>query len=236
LNEAKASSMSGSIRPPFPSAPSDPALRRLGVGPPGGDTRPIRAQLIVVIVLGLMLLAVPLYLWRRPSLAVKSTTADAGASPSASAIASAMPALLPNLPDAGALDAARVKLSTVRKVRCGASARQASESENCESLGYFEKALSEAVKGSADCVPHSPKPGSINFVLEIDFAHKKLHVFPGASGDWRGPKARRATKCVMNALPSPEWETIPHQHRYYAIAVMGTFSPAPNDKPLPSAR
>jgi len=63
--------MSESIRPPFPSAPSDPALRRLGVGPSAAHARPIRAQLIVVVVLGLMLLAVPLYLWRRPSLVAK---------------------------------------------------------------------------------------------------------------------------------------------------------------------
>ncbi|HEY5956027.1 MAG TPA: hypothetical protein VIV60_05715 [Polyangiaceae bacterium] len=222
--------MSGSIRPPFPSAPSDPALRRLGVGPPGGDTRPIRAQLIVVIVLGLMLLAVPLYLWRRPSLAAKAALADAGASPSASTAPSGAPILLPNLPDAGALDNSRVKVSAVRKVRCGSTARQASESETCESLAYFEKALTDAVKGSVDCAQKSAKAGSINFVLEIDFAHKKLHVFPGASGDWRGPKARRVTKCVMNALPSPEWDSVPHQHRYYAIAVMGTFAGTPAEK------
>jgi hypothetical protein len=214
--------MPGSIRPPFPSAPSDPALRRLGVGPPGGHARPIRAQLIVVIVLGLMLLAVPLYLWRRPSLAPR-TKVDAGVLPSASTAPPPVPVASPVPPDAGVFEPERVKISPIRKVRCGASAKQASESESCDSLLFFEKGLVEAAKASADCAPRSRKPGTINFVLEIDFTRKALHVFPGASGDWRGPKARRATKCVTNALPSPDWESIAHRHRYYAIAVMTTF-------------
>lgn len=214
--------MSNSIRPPFPSAPSDPALRRLGIGQQGAQTRPIRAQLIVVVVLGLMLVAIPLYLWRRPSIASKITL-DAGVAPSASSATPMASVALPALPDAGAIEPERVKLSPVKKVRCGASAKQASESEGCDSLAYFEKALVDAVKSSADCAPQSAKPGSINFVLEIDFARKNLHVFPGASGDWRGPRARRATKCISNALPSPDWASIVHQHRYYAIAVMATF-------------
>lgn len=215
--------MAGSIRPPFPSAPSDPALRRLGVGPPGGSSRPIRAQLIVVIVLGLMLLAVPLYLWRRPSLAAKAA-ADASASASASGAVAAVPVAVPKLPEVSALEPERVKLSPIRKVRCGASARQSSASENCDSLAYFEKALADAVKASAECAPRSTKPGSINFVLEIDFTRKNLHVFPGASGDFRGPRARRTTKCVKAALPNPEWDTIVHQHRYYAIALLATYA------------
>jgi hypothetical protein len=218
--------MSGSIRPPFPSAPSDPALRRLGVGPSAGHSRPIRAQLIVVVVLGLMLLAVPLYLWRRPSLATKSA-AESSALPSASAApAVVMPIAAPNLPDAGVLEPERVKLSQIRKVRCGASSRQSSGSENCDSLAFFEKALTDAVKLSADCGPRSPKPGSISFVLEIDFTRKHLHVFPGASGDFHGPKARRTTKCVQNAMPSPDWAAIVHQHRYYAIALLATYAGA----------
>lgn len=220
--------MSGSIRPPFPSAPSDPAFRRLGVGSAGAQARPLRAQLIVIIVLGLMLLAVPLYLWRRPSLTAKAVP-TASASPSSSSRPSILPPVIPILPDAGTLDTERVKLSPVRKVRCGASARRSSELDSCESLAYFEKALADAVKASTECAPRSPKPGSINFVLEVDFTNKRLHVFPGASGDWRGPKARRATKCVMKALPTPDWDTLVHQHRYYAIALMATFAGVPTD-------
>jgi len=215
--------MSGSMRPPFPSAPSDPALRRLGLGPSGGRARPVRAQLIVIIVLALTLLAVPLYLMRRPS-PKAVVQLDAGTAQSTSAAPSiALPA--PKLPEASGFAPEKLKVSEIRKVRCGASAKNASEGEACDSLPVFKKALLDAVKTTLDCAPRSNKPGTINFVLEIDFTRKLLHVFPGASGEWRGPKARRATKCATDALVAPDFTTAVHQYRYYAIAVMATYPP-----------
>jgi len=215
--------MSESIRPPFPSAPSDPPLRRQGGGPSAPHARPIRAQLIVVVVLGLMLLAVPLYLWRRPSLVAKVKSEPSAQSSASAAPIVATPMVVARLPEAGALEPERVKVGQIRKVRCGASPRQSSDTENCDSLAFFEKALTDAVKASADCAPRSPKPGSVNFVLELDFTRKYVHVFPGASGDFRGPKARRTTKCVQNAMAVPDWATVVHQHRYYALALMATY-------------
>src|ERR1044072_1393714 len=52
-------------RPPFSSSPpSQPSpYRYLGRG---GGERPVRLQIIIALVAGLILVAVPLYLWRRP--------------------------------------------------------------------------------------------------------------------------------------------------------------------------
>jgi hypothetical protein len=52
-------------RPPFTSSPpSQPSpYRYLGRG---GSERPVKLQLIIALVAGLILVAVPLYLWRRP--------------------------------------------------------------------------------------------------------------------------------------------------------------------------
>src|SRR3954466_13398862 len=52
-------------RPPFTSSPpSQPSpYRYLGRG---GGERPVRLQMIIALVAGLILVAVPLYLWRRP--------------------------------------------------------------------------------------------------------------------------------------------------------------------------
>src|SRR3954471_13210233 len=52
-------------RPPFASSPpSQPSpYRYLGRG---GGERPVRLQIIIALVAGLILVAVPLYLWRRP--------------------------------------------------------------------------------------------------------------------------------------------------------------------------
>jgi hypothetical protein len=197
-------------------------MRRLGVGSSGGGDRPLRAQVIVALVCAAMLIAVPLYLWRKPS--TKATFSQASASASASG---RLQAALKAPTAAAAAPTARLTLGPVQKVRCGATPT-ASQSEGtlCDTLAPFEEALKKAVLSSEDCAPKAKTKGSINFVLTIDFVHKKLHVFPGASGDWHGRVARRATSCVNNAVKIADWN-VPHQYRHYAIAVLATYAGPP---------
>jgi len=212
--------MVGLPRPPFPSAPSEPSLRRLGVSGSSGGERPVKAQLIVALVALIILLAVPLYLWRRPSLHSSNSDAGAPAAPPASAPAVAI-ATSPAVP----LQPLRVRTSPLQRVRCGSTRAKASSGVTCDALPALEHALIEAVQQSFDCAPKA-KEGTINHVLEIDFVHKTFHVFPGKSGEWHGPSARRATKCVERALGKPDFAAIPHTHAYYALAVMATYLPA----------
>jgi hypothetical protein len=219
-------------RSSFPSVPGEPRVRRLGVGSSSGGDRPLRAQVIVALVCAAMLIAVPLYLWRKPS------TRTTPGQPVASGSSSAGPLALPKAPATAAAPAApppRLTLGAVQKVRCGAtpSATQ-NEGTLCDTLGPFEEALKKAVLTSEDCAPKAKGKGSINYVLTIDFAHKKLHVFPGASGEWRGKVARRATTCVNNAVKIGDW-SVPHQYRYYAIAVLATYAGPPGTDIPPAA-
>lgn len=179
-----------------------------------------------------MLIAVPLYLWRKPS-----TRSTAG-QPVASASSSTGPQASPKAPGAAPATAApppRLTLGAVQKVRCGASP-SASQNEGslCDTLGPFEEALKKAVLSSEECAPKAKVKGSINFVLTVDFVHKKLHVFPGASGDWHGKVARRAATCVNNAVKISDWN-VPHQYRYYAIAVLATYAGPPGSDTPPAA-
>ena len=204
-------------------------MRRLGVGSSGGGDRPLRAQVIVALVCAAMLIAVPLYLWRKPSTKATQAAASASASSGMQAELKAPAAA------AGAAPAPRLTLGAVQKVRCGATP-SASQREGtlCDTLGPFEDALKKAILSSEECAPKAKTKGSINFVLTIDFAHKKLHVFPGASGDWHGKIARRATSCVSNAVKIADWN-IPHQYRHYAIAVLATYAgPPANDVATPA--
>src|SRR5262244_1020880 len=95
-------------RPPFPSSPpSQPSpYRYLGRG---GGERPVRLQIIIALVAGLILVAVPLYLWRRPRPesipSADAAMADAG--PSANAGAPVVDAGPPTL-----------KLSPFTSIRC----------------------------------------------------------------------------------------------------------------------
>jgi hypothetical protein len=211
--------MVGPQRPPFPSAPSEPSLRRLGTAGSGGGDRPIKAQLIVALVALIILLAVPLYLWRRPS--IHANLQDAGApAPSASAPS---PQVVASVSPPTPFQPERVRINPLQRVRCGASRTRASSGVTCDALPALEHALIEAISQTIDCAPKGAKEGSINHVLEVDFAHKILHVFPGKSGDWHGPSARRATKCVERALGKPDFSAMPHAHAYYALAVLATY-------------
>ena len=225
--------MSGPSRHSFP-APSEPSLRRLGVGGPGGGgDRPLRAQIVVALVALLVLLAVPLYLWRRPS-GTENVSAETDAGPAASA----PPALVDGqviAPDAAPKEE-RVRLAAVQKVKCAASARSRGQEGNlCDSLPFFEEALAKTIQENVDCAPRTGKEGTINYVLRVDFTRRQVNVFPGASGSWKGPQARRAAKCVKRGLPAPQWNAIQHQYRFYMIAILATYPVPTSIKGPPGA-
>ncbi|HET9960289.1 MAG TPA: hypothetical protein VFQ61_37620 [Polyangiaceae bacterium] len=210
-----------STRTSFPSASGEPSLRRLGLGSASGAERPVRAQIVVLVVLALTIVAVPMYLVRRPN---ATKRAEPSTSPSASAalVGSARPpekieASKPKLPE-------RVRLGAAQRVRCGATPKATQEGNLCDGLPVFEDALAKSIVDE-NCVAQVKAAGTINFVLNVDFARRALHVFPGASGEFRGPQARRVTNCVKRALPKPDWEAIRHQYKYYTIAVLATFTP-----------
>jgi hypothetical protein len=207
-----------SSKPSFP-APSEPNLKRLGVSRGGGD-RPIRAQLVVAGVALLIIVALPLYILRKPSVDAET----GGPDPMGSV---APRALIRSALDAGAPEV-QVRLSQTERVKCSAAPnRQGNEGNLCDRLIVLEEALSRAIQSTAGCAPKTGKEGSINFVLTVDFVQKRLNIFPGASGQWKGPQAKAATKCVTAAMPEVQWDSLPHRYRYYMMAIMAHY-PAPD--------
>jgi hypothetical protein len=207
-------------------------VRRLGVGSSGGGDKPLKAQVVVALVCVTMLIAVPLYLMRKPSTkasgAAPSASASSSAGPLALARPSAEPAATPAVPP-------RLTLGPLQRVRCGSSSVAApNEGTLCDSLEPFEAALKKAILENEACAPKSNSKGSINYVLTVDFPRKKLHVYPGASGEWKGKQARRATTCVKNAIKAPDWNT-PHQYRFYALAILATYAGPLGTAAIPAA-
>jgi hypothetical protein len=189
---------------------------------------------VVALVVGLILLAVPLYLWRRPSGQEHAASASTLAAPGPG-----LSAADGSAPGGAASDGARgderVRLAAVQRIKCSASGAVRGQSGSlCDALPFFEEGLMKAIRATLDCAPKTGKEGSINYVLKVDFNHRSLHVFPGASGTWKGPQARRATACVKRALPPPQWETAVHQYRHYVLSVLATY-PAPGAAPPPAA-
>jgi hypothetical protein len=192
----------------------------------GGRDRPLRAQIVVALVAVCILIAVPLYLLRRPggkSAAVASASAalDAGKAPAVLGSAGTLVTPLD-----GGKPAERLRVAAVQHVRCGASANGGHEGNVCDSVPFFEEALSKAVRENPDCAPKANEQGTVNYVLTVDFKRKALHLFPGASGQLRGKQARRSINCVKRAFVSPDWSNTQHQYRFYTIAVLATYLPA----------
>jgi len=216
--------MALSPRPSFHSAPSEPAIRRLGVRSSTNIDRPIRAQVVLAFMGALILLAIPLYLLRSPAPEEKEEGKPAPVG------------FAPSVPAGTETKEEEKRFSLAETVRVSCSSRQGVPGKSgrlCDKLPFFEKALQMAIAESIDCAPRTGDGGSLNYVLTVDFTKNKLHVFPGASGSWKGPQARRATTCVKKALPPPDWEKISHNFRYYELAILATYTPpAPTDVPL----
>jgi hypothetical protein len=185
----------------------------------------MQAQLIIAVVLGFTMLAVVLYLFRRP-----------GDAPGPAGDAAVAPGPVLPVPALGTVVRTRVTppgppperpgLRAVQRVRCGASPRGAgSEGSLCDPLPSFEQALAQAIRSTVDCAPKASEEGTINYVLVVDFHTRELRVYPGRSGTWKGPGARKAADCVRRALPPPPWDTIVHQHRWYMLAALATYPP-----------
>ncbi len=207
-----------SSRSPFPSSSGEPSLRRLGVGEGprstvaradrGGAGHGTRAGR------GAHVLDAP---------AERAATGEGRGFRGAVRRAVALGAALRD-PDA-TKPPERLKLGAPQRVRCGNGRGNQVEGSACDQLPAFEEALAKAIRDTDNCAPRSKLAGTINHVLTVDFVEKRLHVFPGASGDFRGPQARRSTECVKRALPKPDWAAVPHQFRRYTIAILATYLP-----------
>jgi len=217
-----------------PTFPSEPQSRRLGTGGgPGGSDRLLRAQLVIALVLGFTILAVILYLMRRPSGTEHAEHPAVGPSASASA---APPAIVRSKVEPPATPPPRVKVGAVQHLKCGASSKASTADGNlCDSLPFFETAFQKAVTDTAaDCVPQPKDEGTINFVLIVDFRNHEARVYPGRSGSWKGKQAKKAAECVKHALTAPSWDTISHQYRYYMLSLLATYPGETAASGLPS--
>lgn len=200
-------------RSSFPSSTSEPAVRRLGVRSSAHLEKPIRAQIVIISVSVVLFLSLPIYLLRRPD----------PEAPTEKEVPSGFAPRVPvATPDARA--DRRVVLAKPIKVRCGASAvSMTQEGALCDDLQTIEAAVGKAVIDTVDCSPRTGEEGSLNYVVRVDFGPRTLHVFPGASGTWKGPQAKRAAQCVKQALSAPEWDKITHKYQTYEIAIMATY-------------
>ena len=186
--------------------PSDPsAFRHLGRSQRSGTT-PAMLGLAALLIL----IAVPLYLWRHPKpaattevakLETDAGNADAGTALVAAPVASAAP---------------RLTLALPKTIRCGARGGRHTK-DHCDDLVSVSDVLTRTVRENIACAPASYQPYSVSFVLSVDFDRRKSHLWAGRSGSLRRRAAADLIKCVQRAIALPDWATIPHQFASYQI-------------------
>jgi len=186
----------------------------------GAADRPIRAQLVGALLLGLVLVVTGLYLWRRP------TRGDLGGAPGES---SSSTVAAPD--DAGAravvVDAAPalITVSEVRMVSCHDRGPKVTPPEVCDHLPPIEQALSHAVEQSLPCVPSTDPGGTIEYLADVSFSRHKLRIILPRSG--RSVQDRKVvTSCataVRDAMHSVMLDGLDHQHARYRLAITATY-------------
>ncbi len=201
------------------------------------NDRPGRLQLGAALLLGLVLVASGLYMWRRPrseSAADDTSTAAASASPAtgttgaigdAGAIFGALPA------EAGA--ASGVAITEPRVLACQDRGSKRTAPDACDRLAPVEKALADAINQAATCVQSGSSTGgasgstggTIEYVADVSFSRHKVGVsLPRAGRSVQDKKALRScASAVRSALSGMALDSVDHQHARYKIAVTATY-------------
>ena len=207
--------------PSHPPSEPHPALARVG-NLFAGEDRPVRIQLVAALLLGLVLVASGLYLWRRPR-----SGADATGSDTASALTGA--------DDAGAvatspstIDAAGsspVALSDPRVIACHDRGSKKTAPDQCDHVERVEQALTSAIEQAAACVPPAGGGGTIEYVADVSFSRHKVSVsLPRAGRSVRDLKVLRScSAAVRGSMQGVALDGVDHQHARYKIAVTATY-------------
>lgn len=213
--------------PPPSLPPSHPTYRHLGTAV---VDRSVRVQMVIALIAGLIMIAVPLYLWRRPhtevgteqearrpaaaaSSVVLSTALDGPATSVSATYVGTVPGLL---------------LGDIKTLKCGVG-RMKTPPEQCDRQPYFESLLVKTLRESPNCIPEKGANGSVNLVLDIDHKAKKIRVWAGRTGTMKRAVRQKIAGCIQRAFTPPEWSQIIHQHPKYQLSLLATF-PEPEPK------
>ncbi|HMJ56704.1 MAG TPA: hypothetical protein VK540_31765 [Polyangiaceae bacterium] len=199
--------------------PGNPApLRHLGTS---SGPRPLRSPAILGLIALLVLVALPVYLLRRPKPS-KPAPVEPLSRPETSAVVIS--------PEAGPPPAAteptpskRIALADPKTARCIPKGGGRTTSERCDRLPPFEDALARAIRDNVACAPPAVSPYTVSFVLTLDFDRKSMHLWAGRSGSMKKRSAGDLIRCVEHAIVPPDWETVAHQYQKYDVNLIAAY-------------
>lgn len=185
-----------------------------------GADRPARIQLIVALVLGLALVAIPLYLWRRPR-------AEALGSGTASDV-EARPAVAVPPPPPPASET-KVVLSEPKILLCQDPGAKKTPPSECDHLPAVEAAFAKAIAESSSCLPKDGSALTIGYVANVSFKRKAIDVTIAKEGRTLKNLAmfRTCQANIKSALMALPLDSTPHAHARYRIEIQATYPASP---------
>ncbi len=201
----------------------------------GGVDRVARIQTILAVVLGLALIAIPLYLWRRPrSESLPVTSALDASAPVGDAGVAVAAAAVP-APAAGPV----VTLSDPKVMECHDTGSHRTRPEDCDHLVALEKGLAAAITAGGPCLPTASGGGTLVYVLDASFnrKHRPFELFVPKDGrslkNARGAAAAvsACSAAVKRGVDGLSLDGIQHAHSRYKIAITATYAAAPGSGP-----
>ncbi|MDB4944507.1 MAG: hypothetical protein JWP97_4041 [Labilithrix sp.] len=197
-----------------PSEPRPPSRGSFAQMDASAADRPARLQMIVALVLGVVLVAIPLYLWRRP----RADTLAVPGPPDAGLAVEAGAAVTEESGDKPAV-------GEVRVLACQDPGPKKTAPGECDRLPDVEKALTKAIEDTAACVTKEAGGGTIVYVADVSFKRKAINV--ATPKDGRTLKNARAVgvcqAAVKSRLSAMPLDTVTHAHARYRIAVTATY-------------
>ena len=208
--------------------PTNPApLRHLGTS---SGPRPLRSPAVLGLIALLVLVALPVYLLRRPKPTKSTAIEPSPRSDATPAVSVPAAAPLPAIPEVA--PSKRVALADPKTARCVPKGGGRVTTERCDRLAPFEDALGRAIRDNVACAPTAMAPYTVSFVLSLDFDRKNMHLWAGRSGSIKKRLTGDLIRCVEHAIVAPDWETVAHQFQKYDVNIIAAY---PGSGPSPPA-
>ena len=213
--------MSDSSQPHPPSRPR-PSSTGLATSGGGGPLDALgRLQTVAALVLGILLFAVPLYLWRRPRAVPSPRSSDA--TPYDAAHDGSPPPVV--LADAG--HPPPLKLADARILECHDKGPSHTAPDQCDHIAAFEKAFADAILASHECVPTDAGVGTLEYVADLSFARKRNPITVTLPHDGRSYASPRIAKDCLTGVKARlrglPLGTFPHAHARYKVALVASY-------------
>lgn len=222
---------------PLPPSSGLPSSRTPTIG--GRVQRDVRLQAALALVVGIAVVAVPLFIWGRG----KKHNADPAAA-SASASASSDDAGVPTVifGDAGAslaVDAGgrTVTFAEPRYLKCQDPGPSKTTPDKCDHLGTIEELVTKAITEKlATCLPTVATSQTVNFVVDVSFKRKKMRLKDGKEGSsMPAAQRKKLVSCIEKGIVAPNFDAVPHAHQRYLFQFLATFGPTAAAPAIPPA-